>query len=281
MPKDLGSWNIEPDILKGHDFKRTTDLRTNPFEEGGNGLPQSTDHYMEPAQHGVQDVLNISTEVHVFHHARLHLDHARLELDHARLDKDHARLDLDHARLDLDHARLDLDHEFSQNDQDFSLLARLACTACTHDHANDLSTLFDPIMDFSFGNFSKARVLKLSEDLGFAGTQLVLTAALAERTAALADRPANVTVLTALDLAGSDALLGSKSVTTKSMSESPHVSKSTADKLKYGNRTADKPSSIDTRRPSMAQARSLRSDRASVPLGRYIATELEPSSVAT
>ncbi|KAL0706970.1 hypothetical protein Bca4012_073396 [Brassica carinata] len=35
---------------------------------------------MEPAQHGVQDVLNISTEVHVFHHARLDLDHARLDL---------------------------------------------------------------------------------------------------------------------------------------------------------------------------------------------------------
>ena len=32
-------------------------------------VPQSTDQYMEPAQHGVQDVLNISTEVHVFHRA--------------------------------------------------------------------------------------------------------------------------------------------------------------------------------------------------------------------
>ncbi|KAL0805281.1 hypothetical protein Bca101_097772 [Brassica carinata] len=73
-------------------------------------VPQSTDHYMEPAQHGVQDVLNISTEVHVFHRTRLDLDHARLEKDHARLEKDHARLDVDHARLDEDHARLDLDH---------------------------------------------------------------------------------------------------------------------------------------------------------------------------
>ncbi|KAF2563722.1 hypothetical protein F2Q70_00017176 [Brassica cretica] len=45
----------------------TMDLRTNPFEEGGNEVPQSIDQYMEPAQHGVQDVLNISTEVHVFH----------------------------------------------------------------------------------------------------------------------------------------------------------------------------------------------------------------------
>jgi len=78
-------------------------------------VPQSTDHYMEPAQHGVQDVLNISTEVHVFHRARLDLDHARPEKDHARLEKDHPRLEKDHARLDLD-------HEVSKNDQDFSFL---------------------------------------------------------------------------------------------------------------------------------------------------------------
>ncbi|CAG7862849.1 unnamed protein product [Brassica rapa] len=107
-------------------------------------VPQSTDHYMEPAQHGVQDVLNISTEVHVFHCARLDVDHARLEVDHARLYLDHARLDKDHARLDLDHDRLDLDHEVSQNDRDFSLLARLARTACTDGRADDFSTLFDP-----------------------------------------------------------------------------------------------------------------------------------------
>ncbi|CAG7885890.1 unnamed protein product [Brassica rapa] len=112
------------------------------------------------------------------------------------------------ARLEKDHARLDLDHEVSQNDRDFSLLTRLARTACTDDRADDLATFFDPIMDFSFGNFSKARILKLSEDLDFVGTQLVRSerpTALAERTAALADRPTNVNVLTALDLAGSDA----------------------------------------------------------------------------
>ncbi|KAF2533112.1 hypothetical protein F2Q70_00030992 [Brassica cretica] len=112
---------------------------------------------------------------------------ARLDVDHARLDLDHARLEKDHARLEKDHVRLDLDHEVSQNDRDFSLLARLARTACTNDRGDDLSTLFDPIMDFSFGNFSKARILKLSEDLGFVGTQLVRS----ERPAALADRPAN------------------------------------------------------------------------------------------
>ncbi|KAG5388714.1 hypothetical protein IGI04_030255 [Brassica rapa subsp. trilocularis] len=52
-----------------------------------------------------------------------------------------------------------------------------------------------------------------------------------------------------------------------------HVSKSAADKLEYGNQTADKPSSIDTRQPSMHTARSLRSDRARAKLGRYVATE--------
>ena len=77
----------------------------------------------------------------------------------------------------------------------------MARTVCTDDRADDLSTLFDPIMDFSFGYFSKARILKLSEDLGFVGTQLVRS----ERPAALADRPAYVLILTALDLAGSDA----------------------------------------------------------------------------
>ncbi|KAF3570176.1 hypothetical protein F2Q69_00059642 [Brassica cretica] len=64
------------------------------------------------------------------------------------------------------------------------------------------------------------------------------------------------------------------------------------DELEYGNRTADKPSSIDTRRPSMHTARSLRrdrarakaqllrSDRARVLLGPYVATELEPSPIS-
>uniref|UniRef100_M4F077 Uncharacterized protein n=1 Tax=Brassica campestris TaxID=3711 RepID=M4F077_BRACM len=77
-------------------------------------------------------------------------------------------------------------------------------------------------------------------------------------------------------------LLGSKSVTTESMSESNgHVSKSAADKLEYGNRTADKPSSIDTRRPSMHTAPSLYSDRAVGVPGRYVATEHAYCSFAT
>ncbi|KAF3587903.1 hypothetical protein F2Q69_00031257 [Brassica cretica] len=46
------------------------------------------------------------------------------------------------------------------------------------------------------------------------------------------------------------------------------------------DQNTDKPSSVTTQRPNMHTAWSLRSDRARIPLGRYVATELEPRSVA-
>ncbi|KAG5415118.1 hypothetical protein IGI04_002685, partial [Brassica rapa subsp. trilocularis] len=73
-----------------HNPDQTQDLRTNLFEEEGNDVPQTTDHYMEPAQHGVQDVLNISTEVHVFHRAILDLGRARLSLGGEKTKDGHA-----------------------------------------------------------------------------------------------------------------------------------------------------------------------------------------------
>ncbi|KAF3570894.1 hypothetical protein F2Q69_00059437 [Brassica cretica] len=97
-------------------------------------------------------------------------------------------------------ARINLGRANSDSDHSFSLLAGLARTACTGDCADDLASLFDPIMDFSFGYFSKARILKLTEDLGHAGAQLVQS----ERPAALADRPAHVLILSALDTTSSD-----------------------------------------------------------------------------
>uniref|UniRef100_A0A0D3A8H5 Uncharacterized protein n=1 Tax=Brassica oleracea var. oleracea TaxID=109376 RepID=A0A0D3A8H5_BRAOL len=193
----------------------TMDLRTNPFEERGNDVPQSTDQYMEPAQHGVQDVLNILTEVHVFHRTRQtdravywtipHTSGKELWLEPWPDDRsDCTRAFLCHP-TSQDKAdgqtRINLGRANSDSDHSFSLLARLACTACISYRADDLFTLFDPIMDFSFGYFSKARILKLSENLGFVGTQFVLS----KRPASLADRPAYVLILTALDLAGSDA----------------------------------------------------------------------------
>nr|VDD31644.1 unnamed protein product [Brassica oleracea] len=94
---------------------------------------------MEPAQHGVQDVLNISTEVHVFHRTRLDLDHARLEKDHAILEKDHARLEKDHARLDLDHARLDVDHAI------LDLANSSLCVDCDPPYLRVLQLVSEPL----------------------------------------------------------------------------------------------------------------------------------------
>ncbi|KAF3495604.1 hypothetical protein DY000_02054089 [Brassica cretica] len=60
-----------------------------------------------------------------------------------------------------------------------------------------------------------------------------------------------------------------------------HVSKPATDKLGYGNRTTDKPSSVATQRPSMHTARLLRSDQACTRLGSYVATDHAYGSVAT
>ncbi|KAF3598878.1 hypothetical protein F2Q69_00035944 [Brassica cretica] len=59
--------------------------------------------------------------------------------------------------------------EESEDDRNFSLLDPLVCTA----HPDDLASVFDPMMDFSFDHFSKERILKLSEDLTRARMQLV------------------------------------------------------------------------------------------------------------
>ncbi|KAF3514727.1 hypothetical protein F2Q69_00009507 [Brassica cretica] len=66
-------------------------------------------------------------------------------------------------------ARIHLGRGNSDPYHSYSLLACLARTTCTSDCTDDLSSLFDPIMDFSFGYYSKARILKLSEDWGYVG----------------------------------------------------------------------------------------------------------------
>ncbi|KAF3592809.1 hypothetical protein DY000_02021963 [Brassica cretica] len=116
---------------------------------------------------------------------------ARLDLDHARLDVDHAKLDEDHARLDLDYARLDLDREVSQSDRDFSLLVRLARSDCSNDRANGLTLMSDSLLDFYHSDFSKARIIQLSEDLGRISTLL-------DQATDCLDRPAFVQLLTAV-----------------------------------------------------------------------------------
>ncbi|KAF3555896.1 hypothetical protein F2Q69_00010890 [Brassica cretica] len=60
-----------------------------------------------------------------------------------------------------------------------------------------------------------------------------------------------------------------------------NVSKPATNRFECDDRNTDKPSSVTTQRPNMHTARSLRSDRARVPLGRYVPTEHASHSVAT
>ncbi|KAF2560284.1 hypothetical protein F2Q70_00018352 [Brassica cretica] len=60
----------------------------------------------------------------------------------------------------------------------------------------------------------------------------------------------------------------------------PDVGPSATDRSEYDDQNTDEPSSVITQLPHMHAVRSLRSDRARAKLGRYIVTELEPSSVA-
>uniref|UniRef100_A0A0D3EBM9 CCHC-type domain-containing protein n=1 Tax=Brassica oleracea var. oleracea TaxID=109376 RepID=A0A0D3EBM9_BRAOL len=132
---------------------------------------------MEPTQHEVQDVLNISTEFHVFHRTRLDLDHVRLEKDHARLDSS---------------------FEVSQNDRDFSLLARLPHTARTGDRTDGLIDPFDQFMHFDQPNLTKARILHLSEDIGHTWSSMVFDLDMVVHT----DSPTSVVLLTAVHASG-------------------------------------------------------------------------------
>ena len=53
-----------------------------------------------------------------------------------------------------------------------------------------------------------------------------------------------------------------------------NVSNPATDRFEYDDRNTDKPSSVTTQLPHMHTARSLRSGRACVPFGCYVATEL-------
>uniref|UniRef100_M4FAS7 Uncharacterized protein n=1 Tax=Brassica campestris TaxID=3711 RepID=M4FAS7_BRACM len=53
-----------------------------------------------------------------------------------------------------------------------------------------------------------------------------------------------------------------------------NVSKPATDRFEYDDRNTDKPSSVTTQLPHMHTVQSMRSDRACVPFGRYVAAEL-------
>ena len=116
-----------------------------------------------------------------------------------RTDRTEARLSRPTWQAKTDgQARINLARANSDSDHGFSLLSCLARTACTDDRADDLSTLFDPIMDFSFGNLTKARILHLSEDIGHTWPSLVHETDMVVRT----DSPTSVLLFTAVHASG-------------------------------------------------------------------------------
>ncbi|KAF8105949.1 hypothetical protein N665_0151s0042 [Sinapis alba] len=88
--------------------------------------------------------------------------------------------------------RLSLGREDPEDRHAFTLLGRLVHP---DEHAIDLQSVFAPLLDFHHPNFSKARILHLSEDLGHAWTRLVHEDHPADRP----DQPACVLLLTAMD----------------------------------------------------------------------------------
>ena len=138
------------------------DLWTNPFEEGGNDVPQSVGQSVEPGQHEDQDVLNISTEVHSSDHTeqtdravyRIDPRTSRMEL---RIDpRPDDQADRPGARLlrptrqskTNGQARINFERAKSDSVQNFSLLKHFVRTACTGDRTDGLIGHFDQFMNF-------------------------------------------------------------------------------------------------------------------------------------
>ena len=96
------------------------------------------------------------------------------------------------ARTD-DRARINFERTDSDSDRSFSFLVRLGRTACTDGRTNGLTDYFDPIFEFDHQEFSKATILKLSDDLGHIWSSSVREKLHSGRT----DCPAHVLALTA------------------------------------------------------------------------------------
>ncbi|KAG5409786.1 hypothetical protein IGI04_006105 [Brassica rapa subsp. trilocularis] len=158
----------------------TLDLRTNPFEEGGNDRTQDLDQGVEQTQHGDQDDQISPTEVQPFSRSRS-TDRAVYRIDPRAPGRD---LRMDPQPVDqisqttgvlprpIRHSRANSqarnhDHrEESDSGLSLSFLARLGRTARPDQADHDLSNHFDDFMMIDASNYSKGRILKLSEDLG-------------------------------------------------------------------------------------------------------------------
>jgi len=156
------------------------DLWSNPFEEGGNDRTQDLDQDVEQTQHGDQDDQISPTEVQPFSRTRS-TDRAVYRIDPRAPGRD-LRMDprpddrisqttgvlprpIRHSRANSQ-ARTHDHREESDSGLSLSFLARLGRTARPDQADHDLSNHFDDFMMIDASNYSKGRILKLSEDLG-------------------------------------------------------------------------------------------------------------------
>ena len=152
------------------------DFWSNPFEKGGNDVPQSEDQSIESDQNEDQIVQNNAIEVQSIdraeHTARavycLDPHSSGLELQHnprpdGQINRTEVRLShlVRHAKS-IDQARSEVVRVESKSAHGLSLLIRLGRTS---DHSDELIRHFDQFMNFDQPNLSKARLLRLSEDL--------------------------------------------------------------------------------------------------------------------
>ena len=152
------------------------DLWSNPFEEGGNDVPQSEDQSMESDQNEDQNVRNNATEVQSIDQAeqtaravyRLDPHSSELELQHnprpdGQINRTEVRLSrpVHHAKS-IGQVRSEVDQVESKSDHGLSLLSHLGRTG---DRSDELIRHFDQFMNFDQPNLSKARLLRLSEDI--------------------------------------------------------------------------------------------------------------------
>ncbi|KAF3606255.1 hypothetical protein DY000_02049181 [Brassica cretica] len=139
-------------------------------------VPQSEDQSMESDQYEDQNVRNNSIEVQSSDRAeqtdraeyRIDPRTSGLELQHNPRPDD--RINHTEARLSrpvrysktIGQARTEFDRVEPETDHGFSLLS---CLDRTGDHSDELIRHFDQFMNFELTNLSKARLLKLSDDL--------------------------------------------------------------------------------------------------------------------
>ncbi|KAF8105370.1 hypothetical protein N665_0158s0052 [Sinapis alba] len=161
---------------------------------------------MEPAPDADPDNQITSTEVRPSDHTR-QTDRAVYRIDprtsgmELRLDPrpdDRSNRPTDRLSRPTRHSkddsrtRLSLGREDHEDKHAFTLLGRLEHS---DQRASDLQSVFDPFLDFHHPNFSKARILHLSEDLGHAWTRLIHQDHPTDRP----NQPACVLLLTVMD----------------------------------------------------------------------------------